>query len=145
MTPGTDAFKRTRCIHEIRDKKTVVIPGGANQQDTFNFDFVGAEETNQEEIFNKVGKTIVDQCLQGYNGSIFAYGQTGSGKTHTIQGNLSESAEKSERGLLPRCFEYIFAQMCKIKNNHENQLRNGKRSARHSGLNNLPKTEDNCE
>jgi|LauGreDrversion4_2_1035121.scaffolds.fasta_scaffold644903_2 hypothetical protein len=42
--------------------------------ETFSFDFVGAEDVHQEEIFLKVGKPIVDQCLQGYNGSIFAYG-----------------------------------------------------------------------
>ena len=55
----------------------------------------------------------MDQCLQGYNGSIFAYGQTGSGKTHTIQGVTAGLSSKcmqgnQERGLLPRCFEYLF-------------------------------------
>ena len=50
----------------------------------FNFDFVGDEELSQESIFNIIGKPIADQCLQGYNGSIFAYGQTGAGKTFTI-------------------------------------------------------------
>ena len=35
---------------------------------------VAAEDSNQEDIFEIVGKPIVDQCLNGYNGSIFAYG-----------------------------------------------------------------------
>ena len=52
--------------------------------DQFTFDYIAHEQTVQVEIFEEVGKRIIDQCLKGYNGSIFAYGQTGSGKTHTI-------------------------------------------------------------
>lgn len=63
--------------------------------DGYNFDYVGNESVSQEEIFQVVGKPIVDQCLQGYNGSIFAYGQTGSGKTHTIQGVTATTTSKS--------------------------------------------------
>ena len=66
------------------------------------------------EIFEQVGRQIIDQCLMGYNGSIFAYGQTGSGKTFTIQGG--DSAEN--KGLLPRCFEYLFTEIGQIKNKH---------------------------
>jgi Tfp pilus assembly pilus retraction ATPase PilT len=29
---------------------------------------------------------VIDNCLDGYNGTIFAYGQTGSGKTYTMSG-----------------------------------------------------------
>jgi hypothetical protein len=67
----TGLFKgRAKCVAEVKDQKSVVLHGG----ETFSFDFVGAEDVHQEEIFLKVGKPIVDQCLQGYNGSIFAYG-----------------------------------------------------------------------
>lgn len=34
----------------------------------------------QEEVFDTVGRRIVADVLEGYNGTIFAYGQTGSGK-----------------------------------------------------------------
>jgi len=50
----------------------------------FTFDYIAAEETPQNEIFQDVSRNIIEQCLMGYNGSIFAYGQTGSGKTFTI-------------------------------------------------------------
>ena len=73
-----------KCVSEVKEQKSLVLHGG----ETFSFDFVGGEDVQQEEIFVKVGKPIVDQCLQGYNGSIFAYGQTGSGKTYTIQGRI---------------------------------------------------------
>ena len=40
----------------------------------FTFDFVAGEDISQCEIFEQVGRSIIDQCLMGYNGSIFAYG-----------------------------------------------------------------------
>jgi hypothetical protein len=66
--------------------------------------------------------------MMGYNGSIFAYGQTGSGKTYTIQG--STHCEEA-RGLLPRCFEYLFQEMAKIKTKH--MLAQKSQPARQSG------------
>jgi hypothetical protein len=44
---------------------------GAN---SFTFDYVATEQTPQSDVFERVGKEIVNQCLMGYNGSIFAYG-----------------------------------------------------------------------
>ena len=37
------------------------------------------------------GHPIVENCLAGYNSSIFAYGQTGAGKTYTMIGQLGRS------------------------------------------------------
>ena len=37
----------------------------------------------------------MENCLAGYNSSIFAYGQTGAGKTHTMQGSLIEPEQAS--------------------------------------------------
>lgn len=38
-----------------------------------------AEFAGQEEVYNAVGKPIVDACMEGINCTLFAYGQTGSG------------------------------------------------------------------
>jgi hypothetical protein len=35
----------------------------------------------------------VENCLSGFNSSVFAYGQTGSGKTHTMIGELPEETD----------------------------------------------------
>ncbi|KAK7195677.1 kinesin [Novymonas esmeraldas] len=40
----------------------------------------------QDQVYMHVGKPIVDNTLDGYNGCVFAYGQTGSGKTFTMLG-----------------------------------------------------------
>ncbi|KAF9180639.1 Kinesin-like protein kif15 [Haplosporangium sp. Z 767] len=66
-------------------------------------------------MFMDVGKTIVEQCVKGYNGTIFAYGQTGSGKTYTMQGpsTMTSVGNHKERGIIPRCLEYLFELIAK--------------------------------
>lgn len=49
---------------------------------------------------------MVDDVLQGYNGTVMAYGQTGAGKTYTL-GNTTPSAI----GMIPRCVAEIFKQV----------------------------------
>jgi chromosomal replication initiation ATPase DnaA len=68
-------------MHQAPGKKPA-----ASVNDNYTFDYVAGEQDTQNDVFENVGKNIVDQCLRGYNGSIFAYGQTGSGKTFSIQG-----------------------------------------------------------
>ena len=46
---------------------------------------------------------IIENVLEGYNGTIFAYGQTGCGKTFTMAGGNSEDT----RGVIPRTFRQI--------------------------------------
>jgi kinesin family protein 15 len=67
-----------------------------------------------------VGAPVVDNCLSGYNSSIFAYGQTGAGKTFTMTGRLGgpgssggggsggDAGARELQGLAPRVFEYLF-------------------------------------
>nr|CCC94535.1 putative kinesin [Trypanosoma congolense IL3000] len=51
------------------------------------FDSVAAgPDGDQEEVYRHVGRTVLKNTIDGYNGCIFAYGQTGSGKTHTMLG-----------------------------------------------------------
>ncbi|KAJ2831459.1 Kinesin-like protein kif15 [Coemansia furcata] len=109
-----DEYKRDRtsesAVRMLTDS-TVSIP--SQRTENFTFDFVGTEDCAQEEVFEAVGKRAVEQCIQGYNGTIFAYGQTGSGKTFTMQGARDEFTGPDDelRGLIPRCFEYLFARI----------------------------------
>lgn len=45
----------------------------------FQFNGIFDDSTTQEQIFDGVARRVVDNVLNGYNGTIFAYGQTGSG------------------------------------------------------------------
>ncbi|KAJ2261777.1 hypothetical protein GGI01_002033 [Coemansia sp. RSA 376] len=109
-----DEYKRDRtsesAVRMLTDS-TVSIP--SQRTENFTFDFVGTEDCAQEEVFEAVGKRAVEQCMQGYNGTIFAYGQTGSGKTFTMQGARDEFTGPDDdlRGLIPRCFEHLFARI----------------------------------
>ncbi|XP_052275630.1 kinesin-like protein KIF6 isoform X2 [Dreissena polymorpha] len=78
-----------------------------NKKENFKFRFqkVFDQNAQQDEIFDNVAKPVIDNVLQGYNGTIFAYGQTGSGKTFTITGGAERYID---RGIIPRMLSYIF-------------------------------------
>ncbi|RNF24448.1 putative kinesin [Trypanosoma conorhini] len=42
--------------------------------------------SSQEDVYNAVGRPVLENSLEGYNGCVFAYGQTGSGKTFSMFG-----------------------------------------------------------
>lgn len=103
---------RSQCVVQLIDGRTVVMTNPAlTQEDSsgssalstadpaadgasnangvrqFTFDFAYAMDSTQAQVYEDVARPLVDQALQGYNGTIFAYGQTGSGKTHTMMGS----------------------------------------------------------
>ena len=100
-----------KCIQVDKKHKSILLSIKSVVKQ-FTYDYVGDEDTTQEEIFESIGKPISNNCLTGYNGTIFAYGQTGSGKTHTIIGQSSlVSLNDHNSGILPRSLEYIFYQI----------------------------------
>ena len=56
----------------------------------------------QENVFEDLGKPLLDNAFQGYNNCIFAYGQTGSGKSYSMMGYGAES------GVIPRICREMF-------------------------------------
>lgn len=72
---------------------------------TFQFDGVLGMQVKQQEVLDAVARPVIQDVLNGVNGTIFAYGQTGSGKTFTITGG-AENYE--DRGLIPRTLRLMF-------------------------------------
>lgn len=70
------------------------------------------EYAGQEDVFESIGKPLVDNALAGFNSSIIAYGQTGSGKTYSIFGPANSLGTKDE-GLIPRVCNDIFKRLSK--------------------------------
>eukprot|EP00746_Dinoflagellata_sp_MGD_P127859 gnl/MRDRNA2_/MRDRNA2_62341_c0_seq1.p1 gnl/MRDRNA2_/MRDRNA2_62341_c0~~gnl/MRDRNA2_/MRDRNA2_62341_c0_seq1.p1 ORF type:complete len:896 (-),score=146.22 gnl/MRDRNA2_/MRDRNA2_62341_c0_seq1:85-2772(-) len=69
------------------------------QQDRdFVFDRVFRPEATQAEVYDAVGKPLVDSVLGGHSACLFAYGQTGSGKTYNMEG-------QSDPGVMMRCIQ----------------------------------------
>ena len=69
--------------------KSIKVRGSDSRQEekTFTFDYVYGADSIQQTVYHELGRPVVTQALDGFNGTIFAYGQTGSGKTHSMMGN----------------------------------------------------------
>lgn len=80
----------------------------------FTFDTVFGLESKQMEVYNQAARPIVENVLEGYNGTIFAYGQTGTGKTYTMAGDRSIP---ELRGIIPNSFAHIFGHIAKAEDN----------------------------
>jgi|EP00360_Condylostoma_magnum_P000335 kinesin family protein 5 len=74
--------------------------------ETYTFDGVFGTDSRQDDVFNIVGRPVLDDVMMGYNGTVFAYGQTGSGKTFTMFG--PDLNDDEARGLIPRAATFIF-------------------------------------
>jgi kinesin family member 15 len=115
----------SKCL-TILESKSIILDSKPEPR-TFTYDNVANEKSTQEQIFEIVGMPITTSCIRGYNGTIFAYGQTGAGKTFTIQGagydEFSSNTKQSYhlRGILPRCFEYLFANIGKEVSDKKSQ------------------------
>ncbi|KAF4345485.1 kinesin [Fusarium beomiforme] len=56
----------------------------------------------QSNLFDDLGKPLLDNAFQGYNNCIFAYGQTGSGKSYSMMGYGKEI------GIIPMICQNMF-------------------------------------
>ncbi|TLD30114.1 kinesin family protein-like protein [Venturia nashicola] len=73
-----------------RFSRSTVGPQGKRVKDqTFVFDRVFDDNTNQDDVYEATTKGLLDSVLDGYNATVFAYGATGCGKTHTITGTAT--------------------------------------------------------
>ncbi|OMJ79477.1 hypothetical protein SteCoe_20486 [Stentor coeruleus] len=78
----------------------------ASSGDKFTFDKVFSMSAQQHEIFDFIGKPIIDDVLTGYNGTVLAYGQTGSGKSFSMMG--FDIYDTQSQGIIPRAIKLIF-------------------------------------
>ncbi|KAB1213491.1 Kinesin-like protein KIN12B [Morella rubra] len=117
---GVKVIIRMRPPHEGREEGEDIVQKLSTDSlsingQTFTFDSVADTEATQQDIFQLVGAPLVENCLAGFNSSVFAYGQTGSGKTYTIWGpaNLlfEENLSSDQQGLTPRVFKQLFARI----------------------------------
>ena len=60
---------------------------------------------DQQEVYDKLGREVVQNALQGYNCCVFAYGQTGSGKSYSVFGY------ENNQGIIPLFCKDIFEQI----------------------------------
>eukprot|EP00924_Labyrinthula_sp_SR-Ha-C_P004504 snap_masked-scaffold_1-processed-gene-2.38-mRNA-1 protein AED:0.03 eAED:0.05 QI:0/-1/0/1/-1/1/1/0/685 len=71
---------------------------------TFSFDQVYDETAEQKQIYDDIAFPLVENVIDGFNGTIFSYGQTGAGKTWSMIGENTPELQ----GIIPNSFEHIF-------------------------------------
>lgn len=89
------------------DQCVTLTPKSENSSPlTFTYDHIFRPESTQEEVFEISAKPIIEDVIQGFNGTIFAYGQTASGKTHTMTGH--DIFDQNTMGIIPRMISTVF-------------------------------------
>ena len=78
----------------------------SGKQREFLYDYVFGPTAIQDEVYDKIGRPVVADVLNGFNGTIFAYGQTGTGKTYTM--GILEFVDDEQAGIIPRAISQIF-------------------------------------
>ncbi|XP_075256672.1 uncharacterized protein LOC142349142 [Convolutriloba macropyga] len=92
------------------DKEAVNVTGNQvsmmdKPDKKYNFDAVIGPNFTQAQVYDTAAKHVLEDVLNGYNGTIFAYGQTASGKTFTMEGALKD---KENQGIIPRLVLAVF-------------------------------------
>ncbi|KAK4089841.1 hypothetical protein Purlil1_5944 [Purpureocillium lilacinum] len=114
---GREIDRGSKCIVTMKENQTVLTPpdghGGKGAKDqsnkTFAFDRSywsfnkdDSSYAGQSNLFDDLGKPLLDNAFQGYNNCIFAYGQTGSGKSYSMMGYGKEV------GIIPNICQEMF-------------------------------------
>ena len=91
---------------DFKSEDTVCILNSFNSSQTFTFDRVYDDKSNQQSIYEETAEPLIEEILKGYNGTIFTYGQSGSGKTYTMYG--TDLVDEDNQGIIPRVINKIF-------------------------------------
>ncbi|KAL8342351.1 hypothetical protein RB598_003980 [Gaeumannomyces tritici] len=113
---GREMDRGAKCIVEMKDNQTVITPSSdsgkgakdlapkafAFDRSYWSFDKSAPNYAGQSNLFDDLGKPLLDNAFQGYNNCIFAYGQTGSGKSYSMMGYGKEI------GIIPMICQDMF-------------------------------------
>ena len=78
-------------------------------KESFFFQKVLESECSQEEVFDEIGKPLIENVMRGSNGILTAFGPTNSGKTYSLLG------EYGQEGIIPKIFEELFLRASLLK------------------------------
>jgi len=71
--------KESSCnkIITYNGSNTFLLQNTTSAAKVFTFDYVFDENASQQDVYEKIGKSVIHDALSGYNSCVFAYGQTG--------------------------------------------------------------------
>jgi hypothetical protein len=97
------------CINIVNiTNNSILIKGSdsTNHEDkNFTFDHCYGADSTQPQVYSDLGRPVVTQALDGFNGTIFAYGQTGTGKSFSMMGT------DDCKGIIPLLNEDLFSKI----------------------------------
>lgn len=106
LLPREIASNCCSCVTVVAGNRQVTV----GTRRAFAFDVVFDTDSTQVDVYEGCVASLLDGCMQGYNGTILAYGQTGSGKTHTMgTGQASPSDSPGLEGITPKVIRNSFA------------------------------------
>ena len=101
IKPNFDLKSNSNHIKIINDKIINIKQKNNNKENKYEFDKIITKDKTQKEVFDIIGKPIIEEVINGYNCTICSYGQTGSGKTYTMEG------DNKNIGIIPRIIKEI--------------------------------------
>mmetsp|Transcript_24411 Transcript_24411/g.43349 ORF Transcript_24411/g.43349 Transcript_24411/m.43349 type:complete len:1306 (-) Transcript_24411:15-3932(-) len=104
---GRERDKRCTVVVSMTDQTTTIQYGRTPKHFTYDFSYWSLDPESstfatQEDVFRDIGKIILANALDGFNGTLFTYGQTGSGKSYCMMGPTNDP------GIIPRTVERLF-------------------------------------
>ncbi|CXI39444.1 kinesin-like protein, putative [Plasmodium berghei] len=129
IKPNVENFSKLKdeecAIYKVKNNQLLLFENKKSYNDmseiitkTFNFNHVFDAHNNQNDIFQLIGKNLINNFINGYNSSILAYGNTNSGKTYTLYGDRTDSESIENNGLIYYSLNYFF-QLQNINKNME--------------------------
>lgn len=117
--------RNATCIVSMKDSQTVLTPppdtkgksakAALEGSKTFAFDksywSFNREDghfAGQQDVFDDLGKPLLENAFLGFNNCIFAYGQTGSGKSYSMMGY------GEEEGVIPRICREMYERIDRL-------------------------------
>ncbi|KAI5612221.1 kinesin-like protein KIF1B isoform X4, partial [Silurus asotus] len=120
-----ETSKESKCIIQMQGNSTTILnPKNPKEAPkSFSFDYSYWSHTtpedscfaSQSQVYNDIGREMLQHAFEGYNVCIFAYGQTGAGKSYTMMGKQEEGQE----GIIPQLCEDLFE---KINDNNNDDI-----------------------
>lgn len=101
--------------HGGRSAKDQAPKTFAYDRSYWSFDKSDLNYAGQSNLFDDLGKPLLDNAFQGYNNCIFAYGQTGAGKSYSMMGYGKEI------GIIPMICQDMFHRINAIQEDKTNK------------------------
>lgn len=76
-------LKDDKCIQVLSKKSLNFDDGSKNKPKKYTYDYVFAEHSAQDEVYQTTTSPLIADVLNGYSAAVFAYGATGEPKSNS--------------------------------------------------------------